>query len=230
MQCFLYNIVFCSTGSGEEDELDTGIDSFVIIESIEAPPPSVSADDGLREMASTTSSSAPPPPPAGSSVVPSGEPEQGEGQTSPPQAPVKKEEKELGAQSSEQLQELVNEQQRQGKDGVASLGTSGGGETPPTPQASEPSTTQNETAADSGCIQSGEECDKDKATDDEDGSQKPKNGQEAGEGEGERIEQASGIGGEEGEKRQDREAVSPPASGSLGQQTGLIGINEVGTA
>lgn len=207
--------VYSSTGSGEEDELeDTGIDSFVIIDSITAPPiPTSSTGDGVGETSATTT-----PAPTHSSivVVPSSEPEQREGQSSPPppQAPVEKEE----AQSTEQ----------RGKDGVVSPSSGGRGETPPTPKASdEGSTAQNETAADSGSIQSGG--DKDKATDgDCDGSQQPKDSQEAkkdGEEE-ERIQQTSGIGVEEGEER--REAVSPPASGPLGQQAGLMGINEVG--
>lgn len=166
----------------------------------------------MRETSTT-------PTPAHSSVVPSGEPEQREDQSPPPQALIEEEEE---AQSSERLQESVNEQQQHGKDGVASPNTIGG-ETPPTPQANEP---QNETAANSGSIKFGEEGDKDKATDDGGGSQEPKESQEAKDGKEERIEQASGIGVEEGETQQ--EAVSPPATGSLGQQAGLMGINEVG--
>ena len=208
--------MFSSTGSGEEDELDTGIDSFVIIDSVEAPPLPTSTDDNLREISTT-------PTPAHSSVVPSGEPKQGEDRSSPPQAPMEEEEEEV--QSSKQLQESLNEQQQHGPDGVASPDTIGG-ETPPTPRANEPSAAQNETAADSGSIEFGEESDKDKAMDDGDGSQEPKNSQETKYGEEERIERASGIGAEGAEKQQ--EAVSPPATGSLGQQAGLVGINEVG--
>ncbi len=223
--------MFSSTGSGEEDELeDTGIDSFVIIDSISGPPLPTSTEDTLGETSTTPTPTATP---AHSNIAPSNELiEQREDRASPspPQAaPVEEEE----AQSSEQLQgqELVNElpqQQQQRKDGVLSPGT-GRGEIPPTPRANEPSTAQNETAADSGSIQSGEEGgDKDKATGG-DGSRQPEKSQEAkndGEEE-EKIGQASGIGVEEGEERQ--EAVSPPAGGSLGQQAGLTGINEVGT-
>ena len=200
-----------STGSGEEDELeDTGIDSFVIIDSVTAPSlPTSSTGDGLGETSDTTT-----PTPTHSSkvhvVVPNSEPE-GQSSPPPPQAPVEKEE----AQSAEQ----------RGKEGVVSPGSGDCGEAPPTPRADESSTAQSETAADSGSIRSGG--DEDKAMDD-DGSHRPKSSQESKKDseEGEKIEQTSGIGVEEGEGR--REAVSPPASGPLGQQAGLMGINEVG--
>ena len=212
----LLPIVFSSTGSGEEDDLDTGIDSFVIIDSTEAPP---LTDDDLSQSATT-------PTPAHSEPLPSSEPEQRQEDQPPLQVLV-----EDAAQSREQLQESVNEQQ--GKDGVASPSTNGG-ETPPTPQATnadEPSTAQNEATRHSGSIQSGEGGDDDKAmainTVVGDGSKEPRDDREMKEEE--KIEQAAGIGVawvEDGEQRP--EAVSPPATGSLGQQAGLMGINEVG--
>ena len=213
-------LVFCSTGSGEEDNLENGIDRFVIIDSVEAPPPSPpptsSNDDHLRETTLT--------PPHGK-PLPSGEPEQGKDQ--PPLVV------EAQPSPSDQHQESANKQQVE--DGVAPPNT--GGETPPTPQTTdlnETSTNQNEVAALSGSIQpSGEECVEDKTaginTDDGDGSQGPRDNREAIGDEKEKIEQAIGIGVAEvddGEKQQ--EAVSPPATGSLGQQVGLAGINEVG--
>lgn len=203
-------IVFSSTGSGEEDDLDTGIDSFVIIDSAEAPLPTIT-DDDLRESAIT-------PTPTHSKPLPSSEP----GQTERVQPHLV--EKEV-ARSREQLQETVNEQE-QGKDGVASPNSSGG-ETPPTPLATDPaklSTTQNKAAAHSGSVQSGEEGGEEEATVI---SREPRDSQEAKDEE--KIEQATGIGAsiaKDGEQRQ--EAVSPPASGSQGQQAGLLGINEVG--
>ena len=74
--------MFSSTGSGEEDELeDTGIDSFVIIDSVTAPSlPTSSTGDGLGAISDTTT----PTPTHGSNVhvvVPSSEPG---GQSSPP--------------------------------------------------------------------------------------------------------------------------------------------------
>ena len=52
-------LFFCelsSTGSGEEDDLETGLDSFVVIDSVEAPPLPLSASNGdnLKETPSPT--------------------------------------------------------------------------------------------------------------------------------------------------------------------------------